>query len=328
MNRIYYICPDDEKPCGGVRVLYRHVDILNQAGLDAAIVHKKKGFRVGWFRNDTRVLYAQKIDPDRQDIIVVPEVLGPRATGLFPLSKKVIFNQNAYFTFIGYPLDVNDRTTAYGDPNLLCVMVVSEDSRRYIQQVFPNVDVRRVHVSANPGQFRFRPMADKRKVIAFMPRKNAEDSRQVINILKFRGALDGWSVAPIDGVSYHEAARMYEDSSLFFSFGHPEGLGMPPFEAMLTGAVVVGYHGYGGLEYFQPEFCWPVSAGDIWGFVKSAEEALSLFRTDPAAMQAKADAALRFIRDEVSVEREEQDVIGLWRDLLERIRPQLTVSVG
>jgi hypothetical protein len=304
------------------------VDILNRAGIDAAIVHRKKGFRVTWFKNETQVVYQAKIEPDRQDIIVVPEVFGPRATDLYPLSKKVILNQNAYYTFIGYPLDVHDRTTAYADPNLLAVLVVSEDSKRYLERVFPHLTVQRVRVSANPQQFQFRPLKDKNKLITFMPRKNAEDSRQVINILKFKGLLDEWDVKPIDGMTYYEAAKRYEESSLFFSFGHPEGLGMPPFEAMLTGAIVVGYHGFGGLEYFKRDFCWPVEAGDIMGFVDAAEEALTLFRSDPEAMQRRADAAYEFIKDEVSVEREERDVLEVWTGLLERIRPQLAVPIA
>ena len=38
-SSIYFFCPDIPHPMGGVRMLYRHVDILNANGCDASIVH-------------------------------------------------------------------------------------------------------------------------------------------------------------------------------------------------------------------------------------------------------------------------------------------------
>src|SRR3954470_19470815 len=29
--RVFYLCPDHDAPAGGIRVIYRHVDILNEA---------------------------------------------------------------------------------------------------------------------------------------------------------------------------------------------------------------------------------------------------------------------------------------------------------
>ena len=40
--RIFYFCPDLEVKSGGVRRLYRHVDILVRNGFSAAILHAKK----------------------------------------------------------------------------------------------------------------------------------------------------------------------------------------------------------------------------------------------------------------------------------------------
>lgn len=55
MNNLFFLSPDDNSPVGGIKVLYRHVDILNENGFQAAIVHTKKGFRCTWFENQTRV---------------------------------------------------------------------------------------------------------------------------------------------------------------------------------------------------------------------------------------------------------------------------------
>jgi hypothetical protein len=69
---VYYLCPDDDKPSGGIRVIYRHVDLLNAAGRDAVVLHERPGFRVGWFRNETRVLAAKDVTLGREDLLVVP----------------------------------------------------------------------------------------------------------------------------------------------------------------------------------------------------------------------------------------------------------------
>src|SRR3954454_8941688 len=52
---VYFVTPDYNLPSGGNRVIYRHVDILNSAGISACVVHQRRGFRCTWFNHDTRV---------------------------------------------------------------------------------------------------------------------------------------------------------------------------------------------------------------------------------------------------------------------------------
>jgi hypothetical protein len=70
---ILYLCPDSDVPSGGVRVIYRHVDVLNDAGVRAAVLHGRSGFRCGWFEHSTRVAYVSETCVD-DAILVVPEV--------------------------------------------------------------------------------------------------------------------------------------------------------------------------------------------------------------------------------------------------------------
>jgi hypothetical protein len=55
---IYVFAPDLSHPLGGMRMLYRHVDILNANGFEAYIVHASKNFRIGWFEHSTPVLHG------------------------------------------------------------------------------------------------------------------------------------------------------------------------------------------------------------------------------------------------------------------------------
>ena len=42
LPRIFVLCPDDNSPSGGNKILYRHVDILNRIGFDASALHQEK----------------------------------------------------------------------------------------------------------------------------------------------------------------------------------------------------------------------------------------------------------------------------------------------
>jgi glycosyltransferase involved in cell wall biosynthesis len=316
VNTIYYLCPDENVPVGGIKVLYRHVDVLNRNSFQAAIVHRKKGFRATWFENHTRVEYYGKINPDAFDFIVVPEVNGPRATNVFPGAKKVIFNQNAYYTFIGYSLDPKDRVTAYHDPNLVGVMATSEDSRDYLAYVFPDLKVHRIHSAVDEELFRFRPLSAKQNRISFMARKHPEEARQVINILKFRNTLGGMDVGKIEGRSERDVAQILEESLIFLSFGYPKGLPAAPVEAMMCGCLVIGYDGFGGREFYDSSYCWPVPVGDILGMARTVEAVLNQHRTAPQDLQEKADAAREAVRRRYSLEREEHDILEFWDDVM------------
>ena len=60
-------------------------------------------------------------------------------------------------------------------------------------------------------------------------------------------------------------ADILRESQVFLSFGHPEGFGLPPAEALACGCLVIGYHGGGGREYFGPAGAYPAgtpAAGD------------------------------------------------------------------
>ncbi len=174
--------------------------------------------------------------------------------------------------------------------------------------------VLRLHDGIDTALFAYQPA--KKPWLAHMPRKNAADVVQVLNLRKFRGALDGCQLGPIDNRPEAEVADLLRACRVFLSFGHPEGCPLPPAEAMACGCVVVGYQGNGGREYFLPEFSYPVAMGDVVGFARAVEDVLRLHRADPAVLQTKGAAASAFIHETHSMEREEQDILRAWHDLL------------
>ena len=351
--KLLYLCPDYVPPAGGIRVIYRHVDVLRQNGYEAFVVHERHGFRCRWFDNDTPVLgwssrrsgrdtslldragrhlrrglrrvprdrlflhlhEQPSFDLRRDDIVVIPEMFGPRLGEIAPGIPKVIFNQNVYFSFKGYPADPRAAVFPYRQPDVLATLVVSEDSRRFVEYAFPRTRTYRVRWSLDPA--RFRPGDEKRRRIAYMPRRGAGDAAHVLATLAARGTLDGYEIEAIEGLDEEAVAASLRQALIFLSLGCHEGLPLPPAEAMACGAIVVGYDGFGGREYMLPEFAFPVPAGDLVEFAKTVEHVLALQEEHPEELQDRSVRAAAFIAQHYSPQQEEQELLAAWREVVQ-----------
>ncbi len=322
---LYVLCPDHNGVSGGIKILYRHVDVLLKNSFSASILHQQPEFRCTWFANSTPVQYLPDIKLDAQDFLIIPEVFGPR---IFELSqhprigrniRKVIFNQNSYYTFLGHNVDSvcqSGFATPYANKEeYIATIVVSKDSQHYLEYVFPDIEIHRIHNAINADIFSYQE--EKKPQICFMPRKHPEDALQVLAILRLRGVLQGIDVVAIDKMNESQVAAVMKESLFFLSFGYPEGFSLPPAEAMACGCLVIGYDGLGGKEYFKPEFSYPVQIGDIIGFADSVEHALTHWRQDATSLQEKMLAGSEYVRKQYSAEREEQDIVNIWRHLTE-----------
>ncbi len=272
---VHYLCPHIDCPTGGVRAIYRHVDILNAAGIPATVVHAPDGFSCTWFDHDTRVTAARSVALSRQDVLVVPEWYGPYLKALPIGPRIVVFNQNAYQTFTG--LDDNAATGApyRGIPGLQEILVVSHDNADYMRFGFPELTVTRVRNAIDPALF-YPPDRVPGRRIAWMPRKRADDARQVLRLLAAHGSLEGWEVIPIEHHTEAETAGLLRSCAIFLSFSAQEGFGLPPAEAMACGCYVVGFSGLGGSEYFDVAFSSPVAEGDVLAFAKETVKVLEV----------------------------------------------------
>lgn len=342
---IYFICPDFSTPVGGIKILYNHVDILNQNGFNACIVHSNPGFRVKWFANNTMITHLRAVRFKETDIVVIPEYMAGYMYNYRQISPwkkrikmrfsknrlkyylsdiammpicKVIYNQNSYKTFETYSGDSSLWRFPYQEPDVLRTVVVSEDNAAYLRHVFPQHPIERVHLSFNKELFNY--TSAKKKQVCFMPRKNSDDVRQVIGIMKAKGWMNTYNFVSIDGYPEEKVAEILKESLIFMSFGYPEGSPLPPCEAMICGCVVVGYHGWGGREYFKPEFCYPVEAGDIIGFVKQMEFVLETDQKHPETILEQGRKASDFISEYFHSSLEKEDVLRIWSAIQEEAR--------
>jgi hypothetical protein len=311
---IYFLTPDHPTPSGGIRVIYRHVDILNAAGIRAFVLHNKRGFACDWFEHQTRVTDVASVAIQRDDLLVLPEVNIDILAGIPPGMRHVIFNQNSHLTW-RRAVDQIERFYADG-PDLAGTVTVSTHNREMLELAFGTGRVHRVRLSIDPALFHTPAIPAPRR-IAYMPRRGGDDARQVIEMLRTRGALDGWEVVALDSLSHEEVAVALRTVRIFLSFTYHEGFGLPSAEAMACGAYVIGYHGYGGSEFFDPRFCTPVTTGDIIGFVGAVENVVAQDRMDDGWCARKGRAASMFILETYAPANEIADVTSTYRSFLE-----------
>ena len=304
---------DWTRPSGGVRKLYRHVDILNAAGMPAMILHQAPGFRATWFANDTKASSFHETPPGSGDVLLVPEILAWQFTSIAPGVPKVIFNQNAYQTFAWR--QPQHTVVPYHHPDFLATIVVSDDSRQYIEHTFPGHRVLRIHYSVDAKLFYFQP--DKKRQIALMPRKKDADMKQVLGLLRYRGKLEGFTVVEIQDKSEAETAEILRDSMIFLSFSDLEGWGLPPMEAMACGCVTIGYDGRGGREFFREPYAIAIQPEDVTAFAAAVERAIAAVSEGRPPLGVTTRELSQWIADTYPSHREEQEVIQSWQQIFD-----------
>lgn len=304
---VYYLCPDYPHPSGGIRTIYRHVDILNAAGRDAAVLHHSDGYACRWFEHSTRILGAPSVQLSSQDVLVVPEIYGPFLQELPREPRLVVFNQNAYLSFE----HVRSRSAISYDV-FDAALTVSEDSAEFLRFAFPGLEVSIVDYAIDPDVFR--PTSEvPAKRLALMPRKRPEDARQILWLLGER--LCGWEVVPIENASESDTAALLRGSPLFLALGWREGFGLPPAEAMASGCYVVGFSGFGGRELFDPSFSKPVEDGDVLAAARELAELLSLYERQPGAVREAGLRAAGKVRERYSLGRQAEAVLAFYDEL-------------
>jgi glycosyltransferase involved in cell wall biosynthesis len=299
---VYYLCPDYPTPSGGIRAIYRHVDILNEAGIEAAVLHHADGFACSWFEHSTRVVGAPTTRPSPADVLMVPEVYGPFLDRFPREPRAVLFNQNAYMTFEHVPPAARVPYEIFA-----AALTVSEDSARFLRFAFPGLEVSVVANGVDPDLF-FPATDPPPKRLALMPRKRPEEAEAILRLLGER--LRGWEVVRIEGVPERRAAELLRSSPLFLALGKQEGFGLPAAEAMASGCYVIGFSGFGGRDLFDPSSSAPVEDGDVLAAAEAVAAAIDRYERDPQGVRAAGAAAGARVRERYSLQRQADDLIA------------------
>lgn len=273
-GRLLYLAPDNPRPSGGVRSIYRQVDVLRRLGADALVVHERPGFRAAWFDHDTPVLAARDAAVGPTDVLVVPEIYGPGLGSLPREPRKLVLNQGAYLTFDALPWPGAGAGDPYrGLAGLEGLLTVSEDSERLLRFAFPELPCLRVRNVVDPSVFH--PSPGPRRPgpvrLACTSGRRPEDRTRLLHLLRAHGTTDAFELRVLEGLSEAGVADALRESDVFLALGDREGFGMPPAEAMACGCYVVGFDGRGGREFFDPAYCRPVADGDLLALAEAVD---------------------------------------------------------
>lgn len=264
---IFYYCYSHDRPTGGQKHTYQHVDILNRNGYKAFAFHTEKGFRLSWFENETKVLDFEGLkeiyDPAR-DFLVLPEELGSKLLG-FP-GRKVIFNKCLYHGFQVFGWET-PPAYPYQDPKVVAAFAVSEHNREFLQFAYPDLKVLKVDPGVDGNVFSFKPLREKKRMIACVQKAPAL-LLTLYHALQSRAAAGLNNLKDFEWVflgerTEQEVAEILRDSLVFVFNSIEEGLGRMPVEAMLSGCLVAGFSSGPMKEYLPPESRFEV--GDMTG---------------------------------------------------------------
>lgn len=309
MKRLVYFCPASDKPAGGVKVIYRHAEIVNAMRFkdwSAEIFHwDAPQFCCTWFDHHASIKNSN-VFQSGEHFALLPEC------HLYDFGRQLASLNIRYGIFVqnGYLIGANDPRVNLFETysNAEVILTISDDTAECVKRLFPEFAQKIVPIRYSIPSFFTEFNGEKENLITFMPRKMGEHARLVILFLS-RHLPSHWRIAAIDGMSERDVAAHLQRSKLFMAFSALEGLPVPPVEAALCGNHVIGYTGEGGKEYWDPDLFTEIEMGNIRRYVTAVLNKVHEFdnRVANSALDvhARETAARGRLRDRFSMEREQ-----------------------
>ncbi|SDU84008.1 Glycosyl transferases group 1 [Microlunatus sagamiharensis] len=235
---------------GGVDVHLRHIALLRAAGVEASLWLPAP--EVPAWMGEVPVVSGPTLEVGADDVVLYPEA--PVVPGVDPApgARKAVFNQNHFYTYATW--DAPASAYPGWDP-APSVWTVSRESVAVISALHPDLAVHRVPPPVDPDLF---GPAEVQRGVALLPKKRPHEGRLLERLLEVDPRTSGEPVRVIADLTRAEVVRTLAESRVFVSLSHTDSFGLPVVEAMLSGCLVVGYDGGGGVELFEAPGAWRV----------------------------------------------------------------------
>ncbi len=248
MAKVIFLCPfSHHEITGGIKTAYRHAELLMELGFEA-FVHQPDG-RPSWFDTRAKLFSASPLAAAAGDILVFPEALNGVLAELAQArlaAQKAMLCQNQYFMALN-GLKAADYARC-GFSRFACPSTIA---KHFIEGVIGIAETAVIPCVIDGGLFHPR---EKRLQIAFAPRKLPREAGLIRTVFQLKyPELAAIPWIAIENRSEAETADILGRSAIFLSLSFFESFGLLPVEAMASGAIVVGSHGYGGLDYATSE---------------------------------------------------------------------------
>lgn len=313
---IQYFCPDLTLKSSGIRLLYKHVALLNRHGLPAAILHHKAGFGLDDVPEVPVRYLSQRGALHKGDVVVIPEGFTNVMETLkeHPLRRIVI---SLAWSYIYPPLSHGGD---WRDLGIERVIVNSPFVGEFIEWSM-NLPTHLFTVGIDPMLYYHAP-AEKVPQISYIERKQTT-CEYLQRIFRSRNPAFVTDIAwkGHSDLSAAEYAAEIRKSIVFLNMSPAEGLPVSMLEAMHAGTLVAGYHSVGGQRELigagEKQNCVLSENFDYVTLARKLEPLLSdilegnLERWDHI-LRAGMQLSSRY-----TMEEEERTVLGMWEEILD-----------
>jgi glycosyltransferase involved in cell wall biosynthesis len=235
---------------GGVDVHLRHIAMLRAAGVEAVLWLPQPG-TPAWM-GEVPVVTGPTVELAGDDLVVLPEA--PVVVGADPApgARKIIFNQNHFYTYATWDGPLEDYPGWSPAP---AVWAVSDESAQVLRALNPTLDVTVVPAPVDPTVF---APARRKSGIALLPKKRPHEAVLLRRLLEQDPRVPEGSVHVLVDVPRSEVARVLAEAAVFVALSHTDSFGLPVAEALMSGCLVAGYDGGGGVALFDAPGAWRV----------------------------------------------------------------------
>ena len=235
---------------GGVDVHLHHIASLRAAGIEASLWLPQPGTPT-WM-GGVPVVTGTALEIGRDDLVLYPEA--PILVGVDPApgARKIIFNQNHFYTYATWDGPLEDHPGWSPAPG---VWAVSEESAQVLRALNPSLPVTVVPPPVDPQTF---APAARKSGIALLPKKRPHEAVLLRRLLEQDPRVPAAAVHVVVDVGRPEVARALAEAAVFVALSHTDSFGLPVAEALMSGCLVAGYDGGGGVALLDAPGAWRV----------------------------------------------------------------------
>ena len=319
MKSIIYICPTGKnRPAGGIKIIYRHVEILSRLlpkGVDSKIFHFDDiNFQCDWFKHNVNFKKNSNFDPTKEFVIIPEWMAVYHARILQKIGVKYgIFVQNGFYLNTKPKNNFSDREIKEAYDKAEFIISYSDEITECVKLTFPQLidKILRINISVDNNQFICSEeiFKNKENLITYMPRKKIDHVTKLLFILN-QHLPKSWKIKSIDNLRESEVVDFFKKSKIFLSFSEFEGFGLPPVEAALCGNLVIGYTGESGKEYWDSPIFSEVFSGDLRTFANKVIKKIENF-DEKKFIFDEFRPHIKKLAEKYSIEKEQHSLLSL-----------------
>ena len=294
---------------GGIRRIYRHVDILNRNNIDAYVLHKEEGFKISDMPN-VPIRYIDQVNFSAKDVIVIPEGY-PNVMYQLRNSKarrfSIALNWDYIFNDMAPDMD-------WRDFNIERALVVSPYIQKFIQW---SMGIPVSLISDSIDSELYFGAAKKEKKVVYLESKS-QDIVVLKRILKSRNSsyVDEIKWVGLSQLTQEEYAAQIRGASIFLNLSKAEGIVHSSLEAMRSNTLVAGYTSISGRDHFVQGDGFNsviVETGDYVQLSYKIESYLKDILNEQTNKWRPILRRARKLTDKFTPENEEKDLISFWK---------------